>query len=357
MLRLCTPNTADQRRRAAGYRATTEAPSAASACSAARSFLRIQALGEATTGVTQRIGLEPWGRLRVTYQGLVPDAPLVADWALRLGVPPGLLADGIASLLDRLRRTLHVLDRHAGIFSRYWQEGDRYIQNGYLPRLPGVPKGLKLRRAGEDDEGRVTQWLSERGDTIVRQVLRKWGWPADRVEGAAADLWRFLVDAGILAPVTLRGANDRALPRCAGTYQIDADLLRLEPHRGVWRCRQCRRIQSRPSPFDRCLAWRCDGTLVLEEEQADNYDLSVLDDGAHMVRPREHSAQVPAGCAPCQSATWTWPTSRISPTRRSTDSSCRSPCSGTTWGGTRAGTRTDEDRESCICAEECTPGW
>jgi hypothetical protein len=60
----------------------------------------------------------------------------------------------------------------------------------------------------------------------------------------------------------------------------------------LWRCRRCRRAQTRPAPHDRCLAWRCEGALVFEPERADNYDLSLLDSGAEMVRPREHSAQI-----------------------------------------------------------------
>ena len=38
---------------------------------------------------------------------------------------------------------------------------------------------------------------------------------------------------------------------------------------------------------------RCNGTIVFEDEDRDDYDLMVLDQRFEMVRPREHSAQIP----------------------------------------------------------------
>ena len=43
-----------------------------------------------------------------------------------------------------------------------------------------------------------------------------------------------------------------------------------------------------------CPVFRCPGTLLYETEDPDNYDLMVLDEGFEMLRPKEHSAQVPA---------------------------------------------------------------
>ena len=63
---------------------------------------------------------------------------------------------------------------------------------------------------------------------------------------------------------------------------------------GIWRCQACRRAHSRPTPLLTCLAWRCTGTLELETEDPDNYDLIMLDGRFDMIRPREHSAQIPA---------------------------------------------------------------
>lgn len=257
-------------------------------------FLRIQVLREVTTSMRQRIGLEPWGRLVVEYAGLSPELPFFPRWAAELGTSPADLTSGVATLLDITRRSAIVLDREGYIFSRFWQDGDFEIQRGYLPLMPGVPKGLKLRREADDDSGRVQQWLSERGDTLAKQIARRFHVPTDRLDAFFDELWHLLADdLGLLAPVTLTGSRNRALPRCAGVRQVDADKLRLVAHRGVFRCDTCRRAHVRPTPHMVCAAWRCNGTLVAERESGEDYDLMVLDQNFAMLRPREHSAQIP----------------------------------------------------------------
>jgi len=67
-------------------------------------FLRIQVLREVATGVKQRLGLEPWGRLKVEYVGLSAELPFFTGWASVLGVAPSALAEGVAALLDHHRR-------------------------------------------------------------------------------------------------------------------------------------------------------------------------------------------------------------------------------------------------------------
>lgn len=259
-------------------------------------FLRIQVLRELTMGVKQRLGLEPWGRLKVTYRGLTMDVVFIREWAERIHVEPTLLAEGIAGLLDIFRRNSILLDREGRIFSRFWGDGESEIQRGYLVKSPGVPKALKLRRAADDDKGRISQILSERGETIPRQAAKRWGVPADSVDAFFAALWRVLTEElGILVPVTLTGFRNTPLPNCTGAYQIDADKLRVEPHHGVYRCNTCRRRHLRPTPGDACLAWRCnEGLTALVEESPDDFNLMVLDQNFLMLQPREHSAQVPA---------------------------------------------------------------
>jgi SOS-response transcriptional repressor LexA len=257
-------------------------------------FLRIHVLREVTTGVKQRLGLEPWGRMRVEYAGVNADADWIKTHAGPLGFTPQVLAEGVAALLDRIRRGLNLLDRQGEIFSRFWDEGSREILRGYLPLMPGVPSGVKLERDPSDDKQRVSQWLSQRGDTSIRQAVRAWGLEGDHVAEFIRALWTFLRDAKVLVGVTLKGSRGNALPGCAGAHQIDADRLTLVSHRGFWRCRKCRRTQARPAPLDRCLSWHCGGTLEFTKEDADNYDLALLDRNVPMIRPREHSAQVPA---------------------------------------------------------------
>ena len=68
----------------------------------------------------------------------------------------------------------------------------------------------------------------------------------------------------------------------------------MGPSREAYRCRKCHRAQVRRTPRLACPAWHCDGELVREGENPDSYDLALLDGGVEMVRPREHSGQVPA---------------------------------------------------------------
>jgi ATP-dependent helicase YprA (DUF1998 family)/SOS-response transcriptional repressor LexA len=261
-----------------------------------KQFLRIQVLRELVTRIKQPIGLEPWGRIKVNYRGIDAEAAFIVRQASAIGVPAADLADGVCALLDVMRRQQYlVFDREMGIFSRFWADGDREIQQGYLPRMPGVPKGLKLRRAPDDDRGRVYQWAAETAHlTLAREVVRSWGVEGDGTDPFLEALWKFVIDEiKVLIPATLRGQHGNALPRCAGTYQIDSDKMTIAPVRELYRCRKCQRSQVRRTPRNRCMGWHCDGELVFEPENEDSYDLRLLDEGTAMLRPQEHSAQVP----------------------------------------------------------------
>ena len=90
----------------------------------------------------------------------------------------------------------------------------------------------------------------------MRQIARKWGVAAESIEWFLESLFDFLVDRGLLVPVQLKGARGRPLPNVHGVYQVNTDRLRLNPNRGVKRCRSCRRTTTRDVPDDRCPAWR-----------------------------------------------------------------------------------------------------
>lgn len=241
-------------------------------------FLRIQVLREVTMAANQQIGLEPWGRLKVTYRGLDPAARFVQTWSNRLGIPPEDMHAGIEALLDHLRRRRLLHDSRREIFSRFWNDGDREIQRGYMPVLPG-PQGMKLTASATDDKARVFQWLGQR-NTLVRQVAKKWGVPADDIPGFLEELWQYLTSStvGLLTPVTLKGSKDRPLPNCSGVYQIDSAKLLLRENHGYYRCRRCRRKIMRRTPGNKCLAWLCEGDLEFISEDPDNYNLQLLDD-------------------------------------------------------------------------------
>lgn len=257
-----------------------------------RKFLRIQVLREVTLSSRQSIGLEPWGRMKVEYEGLEAGHPWIQENAHALGMPAEDLREGVASLLDYLRRKRVLHDPERGIFTKYWMDGDLEIQQGYLPQI-GSPSGTKLRRGPDEKPELVTQWLSERGDTTVRQIAKKWGVETEDAPAFLAELFEFLKERKLLVPVRLKGSKGRPLPKVSGVYQVDADRLRLQPNHGVWRCRSCRRRTTRRTPHERCPAWRCDGVLEFVREDPDNYDLQLLDQGYSMLRSEEHTAMVP----------------------------------------------------------------
>jgi len=256
-------------------------------------FLRIQVLREVTLSSRQSIGLEPWGRMRVEYLGLDTSIPWIRENANVLGLPPEDMRDGVASLLDYLRRKRVLHDPEFGLFGKYWMDGDLEIQQGYLPQL-GAPTGTKLQRAPGEKPVLVTQWLSERGDTTIRQIARRWEVDADGMEEFLAGLFDMLVVEGFLVPVRLRGARGKPLPKVSEVFQVDADKIFLQAGNGVWRCRSCRRRFSRRTPNQLCPSWRCNGEFEWVPEDSDNYDLQVLDGDYTMLRPEEHTAMVPA---------------------------------------------------------------
>ena len=101
-----------------------------------RKFLRIQVLREVTLSSRQSIGLEPWGRMKVEYEGL--DAGAALDPGARpsrSACLPRIFGTASASLLDYLRRKRVLHDPEREIFTKYWMDGDLEVQQGYLPQV------------------------------------------------------------------------------------------------------------------------------------------------------------------------------------------------------------------------------
>lgn len=254
-------------------------------------FLRLQLLRELGTGVKQRLGLEPWGRVQVDYLGLDPNHDVIVRWAGRIGVDPAALTEGIAAILDHHRRVRVLHDASTRLFSKLWRSGDYEIQYGYIPVFSGGPRGVKRSRGATDLPTRVTQWVGTR-PTQISNAVATWGLDDQDLDAFLHDLWDLLLSLRLLVPVTLE-AFGRPMEGSAGTYQVDAGKLLIRPHRGRWRCEKCRRTTVRRGPTSVCMAWRCGGAVRWEESDPDDFDLHVLDSDYAMLRVAEHSAQVP----------------------------------------------------------------
>ena len=258
-----------------------------------RKYLRFQVLREVALTSRQARGLEPWGRMKVEYEGLDASSAWIQEHAHALGIAAERLREGVAGVLDYLRRRSALYDPEHEIFTKYWMEGDREIQQGYLSGFL-APNATKLRRSADERANLVTQWLSDSGgDTTMRQIARKWAVPAASIESFLEGLFGYLVERELLVPVRLKGSRGNPLPKVSGVYQVHADKLRLCPNRGVRRCRHCRRTTMRDLPHNRCLAFRCNGEIEWVREDEDNYDLQMLDGAYAMLRPQEHTAMVP----------------------------------------------------------------
>lgn len=258
-------------------------------------FLRYQVLREASNGLRQRIGLEPWGRVEFKYLGLEERLLFVQKWAHEAKCTPPDMVQALAMLLDISRRASALYDMEGEVFTRWWSDGDREVQRGYVAPQPGGPKGTVLERTSEVGLGRLTQWLSSRGQTRAMELARKWGIPHEHIEDFLREAWALLAEQlRLLVPVTLKNQWKKPIPNAGGAHQVDADKLLMAEHSGLFRCQKCQRTQVRAGPHAACLQWRCDGTVVAEPEEKDNYDLMVLDQNFTLVRPREHSAQVPS---------------------------------------------------------------
>lgn len=257
-----------------------------------RKYIRIQLLREVTLSSRQALGLEPWGRMKVDYEGLTPSLPWIQRQASYLGVSADRLRNGVASVLDYFRRRGALLDPEYKVFTRYWDEGSFEVQRGFIPSFI-KPLGLKLRRRPEEKNHWVMQWLSAAGDTTMRQIAKKWGVPDDSAKSFLEDLFGFIVELGLFKPVRLLGSRERPLPNLEGVYQVNGDVLRLHPNTGVSRCKKCRRTITREIPNNVCAAWRCNGELEWVGEDPDDYNLQILDQAYEMLRPEEHTAMVP----------------------------------------------------------------
>ncbi|OQC13852.1 MAG: putative ATP-dependent helicase Lhr [Lentisphaerae bacterium ADurb.Bin082] len=256
-----------------------------------RKYLTIQVMREVCLGTRKRVGLESWGRLQVSYDGIQETAPQMLALARKYRLAPVELFAGIVGLLDYLRWKNLVYVQEYNLNNKFFGPGDQLIERGYLINPPN-PQGCKFTLESNDDARRMIVFSKER-EQIFSTVFQKWGIAPEKINTFKADVWNLMQNTKILVPVKLLGQKGNPLPRCSGLYQLDLTKLRLNSHTGYYKCRHCSRKTLHKTPYGRCLAWRCQGELEYVAEPPDSYDLHVLEEGYALIRPEEHTAMVP----------------------------------------------------------------
>ena len=140
-----------------------------------RKFLRIQVLREVTLSSRQSIGLEPWGRMKVEYDGL--DASLAVDSAntrSRSACPPttcATVSPACSTTCGASACCTTPSERSSP--STGWTATSRFSRA--TCRSSATRSAPSCVEARHEKAELVTQWLSERGDTTIRQMAKKWG--------------------------------------------------------------------------------------------------------------------------------------------------------------------------------------
>jgi hypothetical protein len=258
-------------------------------------YVRIALMREWGTSFKQRDSLETWGVARMVYAGANPADAAIRRWAEQYRLSPEEVAEGISALLDVWRRGRYLYDPQAPIFSKYWHESAEEVQRGYLPFMDFPPKGLKLERAPSDRVTWVTQVIASKGQTLPQGFVAKWGLRPSEYNAFLEELWQQLTEVWkVLVPVTLVGRRGNPLPGCAGLFQVGSQATGLVVQSERYRCGICHRAHARMTPQGVCTTHHCNGTLRREEPPASDYNVATLRRPFSMLRPQEHSAQVPA---------------------------------------------------------------
>ncbi|CZR97310.1 putative ATP-dependent helicase Lhr [Clostridioides difficile] len=251
-------------------------------------YLRIIIVRELGTAFKQRDSLETWGVVKVLYYGINTGSSFIKAWANKLEIDEEELVNGINSLLDKFRREgSPLIYDDSEVFTRYWREGDREVQRGFIPLFNFPPKGLAKRA-----EGPKKMYMKGFEGPSIKQFISNWKVKSKYVSEFVDELWVFLTqDIEVLKEVSLKGGKNNIL---SGVYQIDSAKIGLITQMEFYKCNVCQRVHSRHIPNNACTTYRCQGKIEKGVPSKENYNVNMLNSSFSMVVPREHSAQVPA---------------------------------------------------------------
>lgn len=251
-------------------------------------YLRIIIIRELGTAFKQRDSLETWGVVKVLYYGVNSDSEFIKTWSNKLDIEEDELVDGINALLDKFRREgSPLLYDESEVFTRYWREGDREVQRGFIPLFNFPPKGLA--KIAEEPKKKYKKGFE---GPSIKQFILNWKINSKYISEFMDALWEFLTqDINVLKEVSLKGGKNNIV---SGVYQIDSSKIGLDTQMEFYKCNVCQRIHTRKTPNNACSTYRCQGKIERGEPSIEDYNVNMLNNPFSMVVPREHSAQVPA---------------------------------------------------------------
>ncbi|MBK6911325.1 MAG: hypothetical protein IPH10_10430 [bacterium] len=253
-------------------------------------------LREFTSGLRKREVLEALGLARLEYNGITAEDSGVSAWAAMVGMEPEDAVQGISSLLDNWRRSRMLFVPDDPIYSRYHPKDSPYLQSGILPLRDFTPTGLVLKPLAQN-RARAKRWrnlVNDKGSGALQVLLRKWTRGQSNIDAMkwAEFLWDILTtNLKLLENVILLDSRGKTL--ADEVWQLNSDCIKVVEQSGRFRCKKCQRVTSRPSPQNLCMQRNCDGTVVHEEPNFEDYNVSIMDRAFTMVNAEEHTAQVP----------------------------------------------------------------
>lgn len=256
-------------------------------------FLRLQVLREITSGQRQRIGLEPWGRMAVKYDGLTAQDSFCVRWASEIGLNAAAISNGIQYTLDNFRRNMVLLDRDSLVFSRFQAKDDPYYQKGYFRvTAKSFPAAIVPEEGRQNN--RLKSFSTRRGYVFSKWL--DWGANDGSIPAFLEGLWDYLSKEKqifVHSPIFKNHASSARSPGLEQGYQIDVDRILLEYHAGYYICQKCGRRHVLETPNSFCSKYRCQGSLKWKDEDPEDFDITNLDRQFSMLQAAEHSAQVP----------------------------------------------------------------
>lgn len=266
-----------------------------------KKYLRNQILREIASPYSTKDCLESWGTIKFIYKDIDFNNEWINNASNKFKLTVNDITDGILTLLDAYRRGRILYDADTMAFTKYWSEGDTEVQSGYVHPFRGVnnkiipPKALLERKSPGDIDSKISYFRSSPGTSFAERFAGKWGLSGNNRNDFLTELWEYMTEElKILKSVDIISSRGTIIKGGANVYQLDSSKIGILKQWEYFECNKCKRIHSRKTPKNNCSTHNCDGKLVMKEPSLDNYNIGMLKKEFSMLKPAEHTAQVPA---------------------------------------------------------------